>query len=172
MNSGKKHTLNLIKEGFACIEVGVWKGEFSTQILTKNPNRLYLVDPWAFIPKYTDRWYGGDLAKSQEDMDKIFKEVVDKFENDQRVEILRGYSKEEIKKINNLDWSYIDGNHSYEFVLEDIKLLYEKIKKGGFVCGDDMQKPGVYNAVTDFSKEIFLEPTIIENHFVFTKMED
>ena len=37
----------------------------------------------------------------------------------------------------SIDWIYIDGNHSYEFVKEDLNNWWPKIKPGGFMCGDD-----------------------------------
>lgn len=52
------------------------------------------------------------------------------------------YSKEYSKKVKDksLDVVYIDGNHSYESVSEDLELWYDKIKRGGFLCGHDYSK--------------------------------
>ena len=38
-----------------------------------------------------------------------------------------------------LDWIYIDGDHSYEAVKADLKAAMQAVKRGGFICGDDMQ---------------------------------
>ena len=38
---------------------------------------------------------------------------------------------------NSLDFVYIDANHAYEFVKEDIELWYPKVKSGGYVMGHD-----------------------------------
>ena len=47
------------KDG-ACVEIGTWKGEFSTEILAvAKPKQLVLVDPWAFREEFPNRWYGG-----------------------------------------------------------------------------------------------------------------
>lgn len=35
------------------------------------------------------------------------------------------------------DWVYIDADHSYASVLEDLQHWYPQVKKGGFLCGDD-----------------------------------
>ena len=36
-----------------CAEVGVWKGEFSKQILKRtSPRMLHLIDPWMFQPDF------------------------------------------------------------------------------------------------------------------------
>ena len=38
---------------------------------------------------------------------------------------------------NSLDFVYIDGNHKYEYVLQDLNLWYPKVKQGGYLMGDD-----------------------------------
>lgn len=51
---------------------------------------------------------------------------------------------------------YIDADHSYESVLNDIKLYYPKVMIGGYLCGHDYSTswPGVIKAVDEFSKSI------------------
>ena len=36
------------------------------------------------------------------------------------------------------DFIYIDGNHEYSIVEEDIRIWYPKVKIGGYLCGDDV----------------------------------
>ena len=75
-----------------CAEIGVWKGDFSEDVLrTTQPEKLYLIDPWMFQPDFADRWYGGALAKSQMDMDDIFSEVKERFASDARVTLKEIY---------------------------------------------------------------------------------
>jgi hypothetical protein len=38
---------------------------------------------------------------------------------------------------NSLDFIYIDANHAYDFVVEDIDLWFPKLKKGGVFSGHD-----------------------------------
>ena len=38
---------------------------------------------------------------------------------------------------NSLDFVYIDANHSYESVREDLKIWYPKVTNGGYLFGDD-----------------------------------
>ncbi|MEP1930273.1 MAG: class I SAM-dependent methyltransferase, partial [Roseibium sp.] len=35
------------------------------------------------------------------------------------------------------DWVYIDGNHLYDFVKEDIEICFRKVRSGGIIAGDD-----------------------------------
>jgi len=60
-----------------------------------------------------------------------------------------------------LDFVYIDANHNYEFVINDIRLALTKIKKGGIISGHDYHTDtlGVIKAVD----EVFGKPDIIFN---------
>lgn len=136
------------------VEIGVWKGEFSKAIADRvKPDALYLCDPWKFFPEYSDRWYGGTLAKSQEDMDIIYQQVVNMFTEYPNVHVVRDFSDNLFRYIekNSLDWTYIDGNHSYEFVLRDLEISRDLIKPGGLITGDDYDEGNdIDKAVTDF----------------------
>jgi hypothetical protein len=51
-----------------------------------------------------------------------------------------------------VDVVYIDANHDYEYVLNDIDSWSKKIKKGGIIAGHDYSAefwPGVYKAVNE-----------------------
>jgi hypothetical protein len=58
------------------------------------------------------------------------------------------------------DIIYIDGDHSYEGVLRDLKLSYNKVKKNGIICGHDYNistYPQIVQAVWSFCKEYNLK---------------
>jgi hypothetical protein len=51
-----------------------------------------------------------------------------------------------------LDFVYIDGNHDYEYVKNDIANYFPKVKKGGVIGGNDFNcGNGVIHAVTEFT---------------------
>ena len=55
--------LRRMPENGVCVEIGVWKGDFSDRILRlTRPRELYLIDPWAFQPQFPKRMYSGNLA--------------------------------------------------------------------------------------------------------------
>ena len=59
-------------------------------------------------------------------------------------------------QLKNLKIIYLDGDHSYESVLDDLNNWYPKLKKFGVMCGDDYGHPsgvGVIKAVTEFSRD-------------------
>ena len=56
-----------------------------------------------------------------------------------------------------LDWIYVDGDHSYEGCLSDLENSLKAVKPGGLILGDDYgwpnskwNKPGVTKAVNEF----------------------
>jgi len=130
------------------VEVGVFRGDNALNILEKlNMKKLYLVDP--YVP-YVN--VIGDVSDPQRAL-SICKEKMSKF--DDKVELIVKTSCEAVDDVpGNLDFAYIDGNHNYEFVKEDVRLYYSKIKKGGVLGGHDFtlrkEHKGVFNAVMEF----------------------
>lgn len=49
----------------------------------------------------------------------------------------------------SLDFVYIDADHSYESVKEDIAHWLPKVKSGGTIAGHDYNNPDVYKAVNE-----------------------
>ena len=143
-----------------CAEVGVWKGEFSEMILKHTqPRTLFLVDPWTFQPEFAERMYGGSVAGDQESMDAIYEQVRQTLGQRAAVEIVRDYSDAAADAIEDetLDFVYIDGNHFYEYVKQDLENYCAKVKPGGYLTGDDYQwgeEHGypVRKAVTEFAE--------------------
>ncbi|MGF1482303.1 MAG: class I SAM-dependent methyltransferase [Cyanophyceae cyanobacterium] len=160
-------------------EIGVWKGGFSSKIIEITvPKELHLIDPWLFQSEFSERMYGGKVAKKQEDMDEIYQAVRDQFKDNTRVVIHRGFSEAVLAEFedNYLDWVYIDGNHYYEYVCKDLELSFFKVKSGGIIAGDDYTwgaKNGfpVAKAVQDFVKEKKLENKleIISSQFIIRR---
>lgn len=131
-------------------EVGVWRGDFSRRLLRRvRPRRLYLIDPWAYAPdpRYGEALYGRRGAGSQAAMDQVHDEVAQRFAADVsagRVVILRERSVDAAASMadGELDWVYIDGDHTHDQVLADLEAFLPKVKVGGLVCGDDYGEVG------------------------------
>ena len=165
----KKHsTLSLIQKGFVCAEIGVWQGDFSSQILSKRPKKLHLIDPWASQPHYQNRLYSIDQTR----MDAIFYYIKRHYSDWEEVEIHRQYSEDVNFKKNHFDWIYVDGNHSYEHVKKDLEHFLPFMKKGGFICGDDYGWTdadcpiGPKKAVDEFAEKYNFPKKIDGNQFV------
>lgn len=64
---------------------------------------------------------------------------------------IQGLSQNVAKNIPNdsVDLVFIDANHSYQYVKNDIIDYKPKIKSGGLLSGHDIDYPGVNRAVTE-----------------------
>ena len=137
---GRLRVLNAAPKHGICAEIGVWKGDFSRRILQWcRPRELHLIDPWLFAADFPERWYGGAIARSQQDMDAIMDAVVSRFSANPSVRVHRGKSHDIVEQFPDeyFDWIYIDGNHSYEAVLDDLQTWHRKVKCGGVIGLDD-----------------------------------
>jgi hypothetical protein len=170
--------LESITNDSICMEIGVWKGHFSKQILSKKPKRLYLVDPWLYQdPEIVgNKWYSGIAAKKQQDMDDIYYNNVWKFacREDVDVRLIKGKSDDILPLLpeNHFDWVYIDGNHEYDFVYRDLINCLRLVKNGGFITGDDVLWPNddgiltVKKALEQFVKDYKQNCTVKDGQFV------
>ncbi len=179
---GKDRTflLKMVPREAVCAEVGVWKGSFSEEILDViRPKRLHLIDPWKFMPIYSNRWYGGTIARSQKDMNIIYSEVKRRFRNDSRVVVHRRFSYKMIKKFRDsyFDFVYIDGDHSYSFVKKDLESFFSKVKRGGIIAGDDyisfwsmVNGFSVKKAVDEFTTNFPVKVLFLRGQFALRKI--
>lgn len=144
--------LNKLPKNSIGAEIGVDKGDYSELIIKKiNPSLLYLIDPWAHMLNSEGTQYGHS---------QNYELVKEKFKNKKVVKILKMSSREASSLIPDasLDWVYIDGDHSYQGCLDDLKTYSKKIKDNGFVCGHDIVTRkkkgfGVNEAVDTFIKD-------------------
>lgn len=128
----RQSILSLVNPSSIVVEVGVWKGKFSSMLLSKSPKKLILIDPWRAEEALDGRWY----SQNQEFMDHIFEGVNKKFMDDDRVSIYRGTSLS-FTPAEKYDLVYIDANHSYEYVKQDLEYWWPHIAPGGYLTGDD-----------------------------------
>ena len=126
-------------------EIGVAAGDHAREILEcLDIKKLYLIDIWE---SYLQNGVAVDCYFN------YYEAVVDEFSHYRNVEILREYSTFAASKVpDELDFVYIDGNHEYEAVKEDILHWYPKIRIGGILSGHDYytQWPGIIEAVNEF----------------------
>jgi hypothetical protein len=142
--------LDLLPRGSVGAEIGVHHGDFSAAILEAvAPRLLHLIDPWKHeaAPEYSAAWYGGRASGAQAEMDERHDGVVARFAAEiarGQVIVHRSTSDVALAELadSSLDWVYIDGNHRYEFVVEDLELSLAKTRSGGLVTGDDYAEGG------------------------------
>lgn len=112
------------------VEVGVERAVFSKTI-ARYSRKLYLVDPWTAYKGYREH-------VTQSKLDDFFLEAKTRMESFS-VEFVKKFSMDAVKDFEDasLDFIYIDANHKYENVLEDITEWSKKVKPGGIVSGHD-----------------------------------
>ena len=111
-------------------EIGVDKGEFSEKFCQAGLS-LYAIDPWLSKHDRLDFLY------------EHTKRVLTPYPN---CTIIRKTSMEAVEDFadESLDFVYIDGNHEFRYIAEDLYEWTKKVKKGGIVSGHDyfFHKPG------------------------------
>ena len=153
----KKKRIDIVEKFFhtnnsLILEIGAHKGDFSTILLEKfKPKKLVLVDPWIAEKEkvYQSSWYGNFDGVGQKIQDSYYENLKKKFEqqiNKKQIEILRMKSSEAFKMLKNkFDLIYIDGNHLYNYVLEDLENSLNIINDDGLIILDDFMNKGWWN---------------------------
>ena len=133
------------KKDLIGIEIGIASGENSKRLLKNlSIKKLYCIDPWI---DYEEDNKIIRLYKSEQKCRKLLRRW------NSKIDYIKKYSDDAIEDVpNNVDFIYIDGNHQYEFVKNDIELYYPKLKEGGIIGGDDFcgNFVGVVIAVLEF----------------------
>lgn len=178
-NTDSVNIMEYINANTIGAEIGVWKGGTSKLFLKRNPNKFYMVDPWAiegykaavddkdptfsydtYMQKYSKLTGGSTVEAFTKYYDKVYNKVVKEFEQYENAIICRMTSTEWFNSYNGekLDWIYIDGDHSYTGVINDLNNCLKVMKPDGLIFGDDYKwnskddKGGVKKAVSEFAK--------------------
>jgi hypothetical protein len=150
-------------------EVGIGYGSHAKHIL-KNTNidRLYLVDP---VKQYNNDFFSDDIMNKEPEVPgNNFNELYALINEELsfKKEIIIFLRKESITVTNeeipdeSLDCVFIDANHEYQHVLNDLNFWWRKIRTGGQMLGDDFYMNDVKNAVDTFSKETNLSYDLLQ----------
>ena len=138
-----KDYINQINPFPVGVEVGVLGGDFSFYILDVWPNiTLFSVDVWA---KQEDGHYIDVNNRDNINFEEMYLNVLQRSKSfDNRSVIVRKLSNEAVQMFANesLDFVYLDANHSYQQVKEDLLLWYPKVKKHGIISGHDFITDG------------------------------
>lgn len=119
------------------VEVGVAFGENAEVILSASAiKRLYLVDPWDYVPDENPMGYA-DAIKDWQGCYEYAKAKVEPFGN--RAVLVRANSVTAASTFTNesLDFIYIDANHMRPMIDKDLRAWWGKLRKGGIFGGHD-----------------------------------
>ena len=115
-------------------EIGTDNGRYTKWLFIKNRGvKIYCIDPYLAYEDYVESHQRG-----QEDMDQHFENAKQRLAQF-NVEFIRKPSMEAVKdfKDESLDFVFIDGNHTFQYVVNDIAEWEKKVRPGGIVSGHD-----------------------------------
>jgi hypothetical protein len=133
-------------------EIGVYKGRGTAlwnSILLQNgiTYKYYAIDNFLGSAEHEKNvdYYNATI--------KNLKRIEDKIKIIKNDSVLESFNYED----EFFDIVYIDGSHDYNSVINDIRSWVPKIKKGGFICGDDYTDiwPEVKKSVQDYFGDKF-----------------
>lgn len=134
-------------------EIGVEQGDYSEILCRANPNlKLYSIDAWKAHRGYRDH-------TRQSKLDRFYETTKQKLAP-YNCQIIRKFSLDAVRDFpdRSLDFVYIDANHNFQNVTNDIVEWSKKVKIGGIIAGHDYYKQKhasnwhvwyVVNSITD-----------------------
>lgn len=179
----RRKLLSLLPTGGVVCELGVQHGQNSKDILEiVKPNLLCLVDCWAYQKDPGHK----KINVKQSEQNIIFNNVTNMFKKNidsGQVKIYREYTRNAVLNFEDrfFDWIYVDADHRYKQVLEDLTLYESKLKLNGFFVGDDYYmdkdrfgKVEVKKAVKNFIKtyDFVLDEILLKlntDHFILRR---
>jgi hypothetical protein len=147
-------------------EIGVESGRYARDLCAANLGlHLYCVDAWQSYGAYRQHvsqqrteWM---LERTRERLAGFSYTIIRKFS----VEAAAGIED------GSLDFVYIDANHAYEHVVEDIAAWLPKVRSGGIISGHDYapwtlsgMPCGVVEAVNGWTKAYRIKPWFLVGH--------
>jgi hypothetical protein len=158
----RREFLRLLPTGSVGAELGVFKGEFSRDILqVVRPKELHLVDAWwllygEFYPDWGDYTDYGRLRTKE--AFEISKRNAEPFHSSGKIVFHVG---DDVEYLNTLpdhyfDWIYIDSSHEFNHTMAELQTGALKVKPNGFIMGHDWRDDpssehfGVRKAIEEF----------------------
>ena len=130
------------KPGCVIVEVGSWLGNGSTRVIIEELRsvegaKLYCVDTW----NGTHNVVHHQKIASNHDIFDIYTRNIKSQGAELFVYPLRMMSVEAAKifESKSIDMVFIDGDHAYKSIKEDIYFWKSKVRDGGILCGHDCE---------------------------------
>lgn len=142
-NVGRDDLAKLFAElGFRIgAEIGVQQGAYSEVLCQSNPGlELYCVDAWTAYEGYRE-------YVTQATIDRFYEQAQARLAP-YGCRLVKKFSMEALDDFedSSLDFVYIDGNHDFVHVTQDIDGWQKKVRKGGIVSGHDYVRRGLPTA--------------------------
>jgi len=115
------------------IEVGCFSG-VSSRIFALGCRELHCVDPYSWPAVF--------------EAEKIFDSIMPDYPNIKKIKMTSAEASK-LYEEDSVDFIYIDADHTYDAVIEDIDSWISKVKKGGYLAGHDIYIDDVKRAVEE-----------------------
>lgn len=125
-------------------EIGVDQGLYSEVLCRANPDlHLYCIDAWKAYRGYTDFTSQAHLNANRENALTNLAPY--------NCTIVQEFSRDAVRRYSDqyFDFVYIDGNHEFLHVTEDIYYWGSKVKVGGILAGHDYRRTSMVCHVVD-----------------------
>lgn len=161
--------INKLPPNSKILEVGTFAAGTTRSIAMARPDcKVFSVD--------INKWRPGDgmleaakkfynLPHVDDDIVKLMQQV--HIENLHNVTLLTGRSLE--VDMSDIDFLYLDGDHSFETVIRELRYFWKRVKENGVIMGDDVQAQDVHEAVRLFCFENDLEVRYYSKQFKILK---
>jgi hypothetical protein len=159
----RQNLICLLPKASVGAELGVFKGEFSVEILRHvAPRELHLVDVWweAFGEFYPDwgRYTDFGRLRTRAAYERAVEVATQASPSGTKLIFHVGDDLPYLRSVPDgyFDWVYIDSSHEYAHTAAELAILVTKVRRGGLICGDDWTDDeghvhaGVARAVKEF----------------------
>lgn len=139
-------------------EIGTRIGTYARELCIALPQlKLYCIDPWKVYPDY-------DEIPDQAQLDSQFESTI-KTLAPYNCKIMHEESMVAVKHFepNSLDFVFIDANHEFKYVLDDITQWTKTVRPGGIIFGHDYMPDheGVMRAIQEYVKKNSINPWFV-----------
>jgi hypothetical protein len=158
-------------EGMVVVEIGCYDGSTTRKyidIVEKNNGHVIVIDTFMgseyddIVLKYNSSFSNNNHAFGNHNVDlyDVFLEKFAKYKG--MMTIYKGKSFDCIPLLpENCNIIFIDADHRYDSVKMDIDLALPKVKKGGIICGHDLE---TFDFVDTYSPEVLNVDTYNDHH--------
>lgn len=116
-------------------EIGVLAGTYSKILCENNPTvKLFCIDAWEIYDDLPEKVSHNFHIRTRRGL-----AATQELLKDYNCEFIKKYSMDAVKdfKRDSLDFVYIDANHSFDYVMQDIIEWAKIVRPGGIVSGHD-----------------------------------
>lgn len=162
--------------GSSFVEIGCYKGKSSCAMAVNIINSakdiaFYCVDTWKGSPEHQLGEIWEDENVVQDNLYDVFRKNINPVKK--YITPIRKSSLEAAKDFEDgsLEFIFLDADHSYEAVKNDLCAWYPKLKSNGMMSGHDWKWDSVSDAVIDFAAEVKMDVFFDVNVWHFYKGE-